>query len=148
MAEYEKYIGDNFSKLEVRKIPITSGHRQKFWVNNCVAVGLSAGFLEPLEASALVLIELSAEFIASQLPPSRDVMDITAQRFNKIFQYRWDRIIDFLKLHYVLTKRTDSDFWIDNCQPETIPQSLLDQMELWKYRTPNDSDFDSTHKKC
>jgi 2-polyprenyl-6-methoxyphenol hydroxylase-like FAD-dependent oxidoreductase len=146
MAEYEKYIGDNFSKLEVRKIPITSGHRQKFWVNNCVAVGLSAGFLEPLEASALVLIELSAEFIASQLPPSRDVMDITAQRFNKIFQYRWDRIIDFLKLHYVLTKRTDSDFWIDNCQPETIPQSLLDQMELWKYRTPNDSDFDSTHE--
>ena len=146
MAEYEKYIGNNFSKLDVRKIPITSGHREKFWVHNCVAVGLSAGFLEPLEASALVLIELSAEFIAAQLPPSRDVMDITARRFNKVFQYRWDRIIDFLKLHYILTKRTDSDFWIDNCRPETIPQSLLDQMELWKYRTPNDSDFDSTNE--
>jgi flavin-dependent dehydrogenase len=146
MAEYENYIGNNFSQLDVRKIPITSGHREKFWVNNCVAVGLSAGFLEPLEASALVLIELSAEFIAAQLPPSRDVMDITARRFNKVFQYRWDRIIDFLKLHYILTKRTDSDFWIDNCRLESIPQSLLDQMELWKYRTPNDSDFDSTNE--
>lgn len=146
VAEFEKYIGTDFSKLDFRKIPITSGHREKFWVNNCVAVGLSAGFLEPLEASALVLVELSAEFIAAQLPPSRAVMDITARRFNKVFQYRWDRIIEFLKLHYILTKRTDSDFWIDNCRPETIPQSLLDQMELWRYRTPNDSDFDSANE--
>ncbi len=146
MAEYEKYIGPEFSSLDVRKIPITSGHREKFWVNNCVAVGLSAGFLEPLEASALVLVELSAEFIASQLPSSRAVMDITARRFNEVFRYRWDRIIDFLKLHYVLTKRTDSDFWIDNCRPESIPQSFQDQMELWKYRTPNDSDFDSNNE--
>ena len=146
MAEYEKYIGDGFSDLDVRKISITSGHREKFWVNNCVAVGLSAGFLEPLEASALVLVELSAQFIADQLPPSRDVMDITARRFNSVFRYRWDRIIDFLKLHYILTKRTDSDFWIDNCRPETIPPSLQEQMELWKYRTPNDFDFDSNNE--
>jgi flavin-dependent dehydrogenase len=146
VAEYEKYIGESFSGLDVRKIPITSGHHEKFWVNNCVAVGLSAGFLEPLEASALVLVELSAQFIAAQLPASRAVMDITARRFNTVFQYRWDRIIDFLKLHYILTKRTDSDFWIDNCRSESIPQSLQDQMELWKYRTPNDSDFDSNNE--
>jgi len=74
-------------------------------------------------------------------------MDITARRFNSVFQYRWDRIIDFLKLHYILTKRTDSDFWIDNCRPESIPpQSLQEQMELWKYRTPKDFDFDSNNE--
>lgn len=146
MVEYENYIGDGFSNLDIRKIPISSGHREKFWVNNCVAVGLSAGFLEPLEASALVLVELSARFIADQLPASKEVMDITARRFNSVFQYRWDRIIDFLKLHYTLTKRTDSDFWIDNCRSESIPQSLQEQMELWKYRTPSDFDFDSNNE--
>jgi hypothetical protein len=67
-----------------------------------VAVGLSGGFLEPLEASALVLIELSAEMISAQLPATRETMDIVARRFNETTRYRWDRIIDFLKLHYIL----------------------------------------------
>jgi len=144
--ELEAYIGPQFASLDVRKIPITSGHRETFWVNNCVAVGLSAGFLEPLEASALVLVELSADFIAKQLPACRETMDITATRFNDVFKYRWDRIVDFLKLHYILTQRTDSDFWIENCRSETIPQSLQDQLTLWKYRSPNNSDFDSNNE--
>ena len=64
--------------LEPRKINFASGHREKFWHRNCVAVGMSAGFLEPLEASALVLIELSAGMIADRLPATREAMDITA----------------------------------------------------------------------
>ncbi len=71
-----------------------------------MAVGLAAGFLEPLESSAIVLIELSAKLIAEQMPANREVMDIVAARFNDVTHYRWGRIIDFLKLHYVLTKRT------------------------------------------
>ena len=104
-----------------RKIPIRSGHRETFWKRNCVAVGLAAGFLEPLESSAIVLIELSAKLIAEQMPVCREVMDVIAARFNATTHYRWGRIIDFLKLHYVLTKRTDSAFWRDNLLPETIP---------------------------
>jgi len=86
-----------------------------------VAVGLAAGFLEPLEASALVLVELSASMIAEQLPANRAVMDIVAKRFNDTFSYRWQRIIDFLKLHYMLSKREDSAFWRDNRDSHTIP---------------------------
>ncbi|WP_430985743.1 tryptophan 7-halogenase, partial [Escherichia coli] len=93
-----------------RKLAIRAGHRETFWKNNCVAIGLAAGFLEPLEASAIVLIELSAKLVAEQMPVCREVMDILAARFNATTLYRWGRIIDFLKLHYVLTKRTDSDF--------------------------------------
>ena len=89
-----------------------------------MAIGLSAGFLEPLEASALVLVELSASMVAKQLPVTREAMDIVAKRFNEKFRYRWDRIIDFLKLHYLLSQRTDSDFWIDNRKQETIPDQL------------------------
>ena len=81
---------------------------ETFWKNNCVAVGLAAGFLEPLESSAIVLIELSAKLIAEQMPAYREVMDIVAARFNDVNHYRWGRIIDFLKLHYVLTQRTEA----------------------------------------
>lgn len=128
--------------LDIRKIPIKSGHREQFWKNNVVAIGLSAGFLEPLEASAIVLIEMSARMLSDQLPTTRSAMDVVAKRFNKTFLYRWDRIIDFLKLHYCLTKRTDSEFWIDNANRKTIPDSLQELLELWKHQAPWQQDFD------
>ena len=140
------YIGPAAKDLNFRKIPIQSGHRKLFWKNNCVAVGLSAGFLEPLEASAIVLVELSAEMIAEQLPACREVMDITAKRFNETFLYRWDRIVDFLKLHYILSKRSDNNFWSDNRNPETIPESLQELMQLWRYRAPGNQDFTSNNE--
>ena len=142
-ADLLAYLGKREGDVDIRRIPIRSGHRQEFWKGNCVAVGLSAGFLEPLEASALVLIELSASMIADQMPPTRPLMDIVAKRFNKTFRYRWDRIIDFLKLHYSLSKRSDTDFWTDNRDPATIPDSLKDLMALWRYRSPSDMDFSS-----
>jgi len=134
--ELRAYLGPAGKGLDVRKIKIRSGHRETFWKRNCVAVGLAAGFLEPLEASAIVLIELSAKLIAEQMPRCREVMDVVASRFNATTHYRWGRIIDFLKLHYVLTKRTDSAFWRDNVQPETIPDRLQELMLLWKYQSP------------
>lgn len=140
------YIGPLGADSDVRKIPIQSGHRQQFWKNNCVAVGLSAGFLEPLEASALVLVELSATMIAEQMPACRSVMDVISKRFNETFHYRWARIIDFLKLHYILSKREDNQFWIDNRDPSTIPDSLQELMALWHFHSPYNHDFTSNNE--
>jgi tryptophan halogenase len=134
--ELARYVGPRIKDLTVRKIPVRAGHREIFWKNNCVAIGLAAGFLEPLESSAIVLVELSAKLISEQMPARREVMDIVARRFNEVTSYRWGRIIDFLKLHYVLTKRTDSQFWIDNVDPQTIPERLQNLMHLWKYQPP------------
>lgn len=128
--------------LTTRKIPIKPGHHEKFWHKNCVAVGMASGFLEPLEASALVLIELAAARISRELPATREVMDIVARRYNKQFLYRWDRIIDFLKLHYILSKRTDSQYWIDNRKKESIPESLQELVTLWQHQPPSIHDFD------
>ena len=114
-----------------RKIDLKPGYREKFWHRNCVAVGISGGFIEPLEASALALIEMSARMIADDLPATREVMNVVARRFNERFTYRWSRIIDFLKLHYLLSKREDSDFWIDKRRVETIPLRLQEQLALW-----------------
>jgi len=131
-----RYIGSRHKDLPVRKIPIRSGHREIFWKNNCVAMGLAQGFLEPLESSAIVLVEISAKLLAEQMPACREVMDIVAKRFNDVTTYRWGRIIDFLKLHYVLTRRTDTAFWRDNVDPETVPERLQDLLTLWKYQSP------------
>ena len=128
-------------KLSFRKIKMNPGHREIFWHKNCVAVGMSAGFLEPLEASALVLVETSAAMISADLPATKDVMHSVSTRFNQRLNYYWESIIDFLKLHYVLTQRTDSQYWVDNLRPESIPERLQDKLELWKYHTPNKYDF-------
>lgn len=134
--ELLRYVGPAHKDRAVRKIPIRSGYRETFWKNNCVAVGLAGGFLEPLESSAIVLVELSAKLLAEQLPANREVMDIIAARFNDVTHYRWGRIVDFLKLHYVLTRRTDSAFWVDNVDPATVPERLRNLLQLWKYHPP------------
>jgi tryptophan 7-halogenase len=144
LQELKQYLsarGDLSLNLGFRKIDINSGYRQEFWTRNCVAVGLSAGFIEPLEASAIVMIELSAKSIANLLPSCRGGMQQAARIFNDTFRDRWERIVDFLKLHYLLSRRTDSRFWIDNRARESIPDSLRDRLEYWRNRCPWHDDF-------
>jgi hypothetical protein len=137
------YIGDESIVSQARKINFTPGHREVFWQNNCVAVGLSAGFLEPLEASALMLVENSANFIADQLPVNSEQMTLTAKRFNTMMLKKWRGVIDFLKLHYVLSRRTET-FWQDSRESQSIPDSLRELLQLWQYRGPNEYDFSDT----
>lgn len=124
-----------------RKLAFNPGYRSKFWHKNCVAIGLSAGFIEPLEASALALVELSATMLSDEMPATRSAMKLAARRFNDVFTYRWERVIDFLKLHYVLTQRTDSDYWRDNCRLETIPNHLRELLMLWRHQSPSRYDL-------
>lgn len=137
----ENYIGRPLDALNVKKIKFQSGYRAQTWKNNCVGVGLACGFVEPLEATAIMLVEVAARYIAENLPADDTAMKITAKRFNKQMDYRWSRITDFLKLHYVLTQRPEP-YWRAHCDPESIPESLKEDMEIWKHRGPIKSDFD------
>ncbi len=124
-----------------RKLTFEPGYRRHFWRHNCVAIGLSAGFIEPLEASALALVELSAAMLSDQMPATREEMDIVARRFDDSFTYRWERVIDFLKLHYVLSQRRASAFWRDNVVAATIPERLRDLLVLWRHQPPSRYDL-------
>ncbi len=141
LRAYIERTGGPTGMAAPRKLSFHPGYRDKFWQRNCVAIGLSAGFIEPLEASAIALVELSAAMLSDQMPATRASMDIVAQRFNDAFTYRWQRVIEFLKLHYVLTKRTDSDFWRDNCRTESIPDRLAEQLAFWRHHPPSRYDF-------
>jgi hypothetical protein len=125
-----------------RRLRFDPGHRASFWHRNCVAIGLAAGFLEPLEASALALIEHNAGLLRDQFPATREMMDVLARRFNDAGRYRWDRIVEFLKLHYALSRRDDSAFWRDHRHAASMPPRLAEQLALWRHLPPSRHDFE------
>ena len=140
------YLGDDFSNdLTFRTLKFEPSWRKTFWVNNCVAVGLSAGFVEPLEASALALVEASASLIAKDLPRDRGLMDVVAARFNEKMHHHWHCIVEFLKLHYCVPRNAkgndkvsaQTDYWRDHQESATIPDALKQKLELWQQQTPN-----------
>ncbi|WP_448566320.1 tryptophan halogenase family protein [Thalassotalea ganghwensis] len=146
LHQYLKATGiSDVDHLSFKTIDINPGIREKFWVNNCVAVGMAAGFLEPLEASALVMVELAAAAISEYLPADKQSLTILAEQFNEKFHYNWQRIIDFLKLHYLASQRNDTSFWSDNRLDSTVPDTLRALLAMWQYRAP--SEFDFGHKR-
>ncbi|MGQ3054721.1 MAG: tryptophan halogenase family protein [Roseateles sp.] len=133
------YCGAGSEDLAMRSIPFAPGYREQQWVKNCVAVGLSAGFLEPLEATGLVLIEAAVGMIAEMLPHSGP-MHAPARRFNELMTARFENIINFLKLHYCLSQR-EEPFWRDNAAPSSIPDRLAGLLEEWQLRPPGRFDL-------
>ena len=128
------------SQLRPRKLAFPTGHREKFWVGNCLAIGMSAGFIEPLEASAIVMIELSCRMLAENFPERPETSALHAEKFNERFRYRWDRIVEFLKLHYVLSRRSEP-YWLAQREAASIPPRLAAQLELWRDAPPSNWDF-------
>jgi len=108
-------------------------------VKNCVAVGLSGGFLEPLESSGIGLIE-TASYLLSYLFPFNGDFEPVAKLFNEMMRARYERIVDFLKMHYCLSQRKDA-FWIDNADPASIPGTLREKLAMWRCRPPTRLDF-------
>lgn len=127
--------------LDSRHLQFSPGYRKTFWHKNCLAIGMSAGFIEPLEASALAMVELSLTMLTEELPQNSEHMYIVAKRFNQRFEYRWQRVIDFLKLHYVLSQREDSDYWLQQRDKDSIPEQLQELLTLWRYQSPSRNDF-------
>ena len=128
------------SQLSIRRLTFRSGHRERFWERNCLAIGLSAGFVEPLEASAIVLIELSLDALLDNFPATRGMMDLHARRFNELFRYRWDRIVEFLKLHYVLSRR-EEPYWRAHRDSASMPERLADLLRIWEHQPPSRADL-------
>lgn len=140
-----RYIGDNVPGADaagqaVRLLKYPTGYRRQFWRGNCIAIGLSAGFIEPLEASAIVMIELSLRALTANFPVRRGFMPLHAERFNRLFHYRWENILAFLKLHYVLGRRTEP-YWQAQRDPQSYPERLATLLQLWRDRPPSTADF-------
>jgi hypothetical protein len=113
-----------------RQLRFTAGRRRKSWVKNCVAIGLSSGFLEPLESTSINIIELAVGWLL-QYFPDRDCRPELADEFNRLVAQRYEFVRDFIVLHYKLTNRDDSEFW-RYCAHMPIPDSLRHQIDLFR----------------
>jgi hypothetical protein len=131
--------------VSFRRLTFQAGHRARFWERNCVAIGLSAGFVEPLEASAIVMIEFSLLQLLDHWPATRSAMPRHARRFNELFQFRWERIVEFLKLHYVLSRR-DEPYWHAHRDPASIPPRLAELLEIWRCQPPSLADLPTANE--
>ncbi|MEW6994320.1 tryptophan halogenase family protein [Colwelliaceae bacterium MEBiC 14330] len=135
------YIGSSAENISSRVIPMKVGYREKFWQKNCVAIGLSQGFVEPLEATGLLVFDTTAKMLAEQFPSNNIESALIAEQFNQRVSNSWINIVDFIKAHYCLSKRNDTDFWCDNRLEASIPNSLKDRLARWKYQPPSHYDF-------
>jgi len=117
---------------EPRLLKFVAGRRERMWEKNCVAIGLSSGFIEPLESTSIHLIQ-QAVFRLMALFPDKGFNPAEVAKFNSLLIEEYDYIRDFIILHYKATQRDDSDFWND-CRTMDIPDSLAEQIELWRGR--------------
>lgn len=134
------YLGKAADGLTAKLIKFEAGHRTAPWHKNCVAVGLAGGFVEPLESTGIALIEIAAYLIAHLFPADGDTTAVS-KTFNAMMAARYERIFDFIKLHYCLSQRRDTPFWIDNVDAASIPQTLQDKLAMWRCRPPHRLDF-------
>jgi tryptophan halogenase len=126
---------------EPRVIKFRTGRRLKQWSKNCIAIGLSSGFLEPLESTSIHLIQRSTTRLMQMFPHNR-IEQSDIDEFNQQSQFEIETIRDFIILHYCVTNRKDTPFW-RYCRNMEIPKTLAHRIELFRktgrvFRIPNE----------
>ncbi|MGJ8680022.1 tryptophan halogenase family protein [Paraglaciecola sp.] len=127
-------------------LKFTTGKRKKIWNKNCIAVGLSSGFMEPLESTSIHLIQSTIARLMS-LFPNREFNQHDIDLFNSQADFEYERIRDFIILHYKATQRDDSEFW-NYCRtmsvPDTLNQKISQFMENGQIHRTNMELFNDT----
>jgi tryptophan halogenase len=138
--ELRAFEGPHSAQLDSRVVPFKVGRREKVWSRNCIAVGLSGGFIEPLESTGLYLSDLATVMLAEHFPRDNDYANLSF-RVNRILSNRFYEILDFINMHYCLTRRTDTAFWREIGKPERVTERMQAKLDYWRKKPPSRSDF-------
>jgi tryptophan halogenase len=139
MDEFLQFIGGGHGADEARIIPMQVGRLRRNWVNNCVSIGLSGGFVEPLEATALHFVQNAIRWFTEYFP-DKDVSPALADRFNYMASGLYDEIRDVVAMHYHLSNREDTPFWRAIRHDVPITDSLAQRLALWRRKLPSSLD--------
>ena len=117
---------------EPRLLRFAAGRRARAWEGNCVGIGLSSGFLEPLESTSIFLIQSAVTDLARLMPARGQGIDPRlAAEFNRLFEIHYDRSRDFLVLHYAANNRVGEPLW-DQVRAMPLPESLAHKIALFQ----------------
>ena len=114
-----------------RPIKFTSGRRETFWSHNCVALGLAAGFMEPLESTSIHLVQSAIGRLLNLLPGNLERVASARDTFNRLSAVEWARVRDFIVLHYFANGREGDPFW-DECRHMELPATLAEKIALFR----------------
>lgn len=134
--EFRDYLGPAAQNGEVRYLKMRVGKVRRNWVKNCVSIGLSGGFIEPLESTGIYLIEAGLKKIL-ELFPDKHCSPALARRYNRKMTEIYEEIRDFIIFHYCTTQREDTPFWQANKFHTAIPDSLQEKLDLFEVMLPN-----------
>jgi len=121
---------DGAPLADPRPIKFTSGRREIFWSHNCVALGLAAGFMEPLESTSIHLVQSALARLLNVLPGNLSHTASARETFNRLSTIEWARVRDFITLHYFANRR-EGPFW-DYCRNMELPDTLREKIELFR----------------
>jgi tryptophan halogenase len=117
-------------RVELRLLKFRPGRRRQAWVKNCVAVGLAGGFIEPLESTSIHLMQSGVARLL-KLFPFGGCTEALAREYNRESQIEYERVRDFIILHYKATERDDTPYWRD-CRDMEVPDTLASRLELFR----------------
>ena len=139
-ANSRSFFGPEAEEASVVHTKMRVGRLKKPWIKNCLAIGLSAAFIEPLESTGLYFIEIALRLLADYLDLD-GADDIVRDSYNKTSALIYDNIAEFILMHYVLSKRDDTDFWRDARAAISHAPQLTGMLRLWTFKAPTDSDL-------
>lgn len=122
---------DGEAQQEPRPLRFTAGQRERVWSHNCVALGLAAGFMEPIESTSIHLVQSSVARLLTFLPQQQQSGSAAREKFNQMTESEWERIRDFLVLHYKANRRAGEPFW-DYCRAMAVPETLTAKIKLFE----------------
>ena len=139
--EFLAWLGDSAKGGTPRVIPMRIGRVRNPWVKNCVAIGLAGGFIEPLESTAIHMVDHAVRWFADHLP-TRDIAPSIRSRYNRQMNKLYNEVLEFICLHYRLSNRTDDQYWIDARTQLKLPDRLAENLEIWQHRLPMAHDIE------
>jgi tryptophan halogenase len=131
--ELREFLGDDARVLKCTHLDMKVGCRRDFWLGNCVAVGLAAGFIEPLESTGLHLINLGVGLLGTHLGAANPPQ-VVRDSYNRLMRGFFQDLKQFIVMHYCLTDRRDTEFWREAATKGRYCPTLEGLLELWKYK--------------